>query len=81
LKPIQLTSELPFGNDQTMEDIGLGKKATSPLDNIPPKSSIQLLKPLTSHNQIMPDFDKQPLTPLPKMQREAQLPLIRKSKK
>jgi len=80
LKPIQFTGDLPFGNEFPMEDINFRKN--TPLDNIPSKPSIQVLQPLKSHNQIMPDFNNQSLNPLakiPKIQRES--PLIRKSKK
>jgi len=64
-----------------MEDISF-KKKPAPLNSIPPKPAIQVLQPIKSHNQIMPDFDNQSLNPLakiPKIQRES--PLIRKSKK
>ncbi|OUM59200.1 hypothetical protein PIROE2DRAFT_15340, partial [Piromyces sp. E2] len=83
LKPIQLTSDLPFGNETVMEEVNFKKKLT-PLDNIPSKPAIQVLQPLKSHNQIMPDCDNQSLNPiakLPKIQRESPLPMIRKTKK
>ncbi|ORX55982.1 hypothetical protein BCR36DRAFT_280606, partial [Piromyces finnis] len=83
LKPIQLTGNLPFGNEQTIENIGIKNKYT-PLDNIPSKPAVQILQPLKSHNQIKPDFGNQSLNPLPKIpnnKHDLPFPAIRKSKK
>ncbi|KAL6593228.1 hypothetical protein LY90DRAFT_188103 [Neocallimastix californiae] len=79
LKPISLTSDLPFNNDNTPNEIGI-KESSFPLSllNKPP------IHPIKPNNQNLPDFGNSTSDPISnktkKLNHELPFPLLRKTK-